>query len=46
MSHEHHDRRSLLMHQEAVRMIEANPELAGRDLYCGINFDDKKKADK
>ena len=22
---------------------EANPDLAGRDLYCGINLDDKKK---
>ncbi|PKO19522.1 phosphoadenylyl-sulfate reductase [candidate division BRC1 bacterium HGW-BRC1-1] len=25
---------------------EANPELAGRDLYCGINFDDKNQTDK
>ena len=32
MSHERHDRRSLLMHREAVQMILANPALAERAL--------------
>ena len=39
MSHERHDRRSLLMHQEAVRMIEANPELADRALAILARWD-------
>ena len=32
MSNEHHDRRSLLMHQEAVRMLLADPMLASKAL--------------